>query len=66
MFESYKVDLDKPVVMTCGGAVVAPLVGVAGFIATGKMWPVYDVSLLVVMLRLVHNRTQSPTQLMHG
>ena len=50
MFESYKIDLDKPVVMTCGGAVVAPLVCVAGFLATEKIWPVYDVSHFVVML----------------
>ena len=58
MFESYKIDLDKPVVMTCGGAVVAPLICVAGFLATEKIWPVYDVSPIAVILRLVHNKIQ--------
>ena len=36
------VDLSKPAVMTCGGAVVAPLVALAAHLL-GKEIPVYDV-----------------------
>ena len=42
-FQSGGVDLSKPIVLTCGGAMVAPLVGFA-LSLTGLSVPVYDVS----------------------
>nr|QIA61825.1 thiosulfate/3-mercaptopyruvate sulfurtransferase [Halichondria panicea] len=42
VFESYKIDMDKPMVLTCGGAVVAPLVSFAASLVTGNIVPVYD------------------------
>ena len=42
-FESGGVDLTKPIVLTCGGAMVAPLVTFA-LSLIGSTAPVYDVS----------------------
>ena len=42
-FQSGGVDLSQPIVLTCGGAMVAPLVAFA-LSLTGLSAPVYDVS----------------------
>ena len=42
-FKKANVDLSKPVVITCGGAVVAPLVALCAHLL-GKEVAVYDVS----------------------
>ena len=44
VFEEAGVDLSKPAVLTCGGAMVAPLLYFATF-QLGKQLPVYDVSI---------------------
>lgn len=48
-FEKAGVDLSKPSVVMCGGAVVAPFIAFAAFFA-GHELPVYDVSVLVRVL----------------
>ncbi len=63
MFESYKIDMDKPMVLTCGGAVVAPLVSFAASLVTGNIVPVYDVSAFdmdALIFLSCDNRSNSP------
>ncbi len=50
MFETYQVDIDKPMVVTCGGAVVAPLMSFAASLVTGNIVPVYDVGDCVCLM----------------
>ena len=43
MFQGAGIDLSKPAVLTCGGAVVAPFVAFAASLVGAEI-PVYDVS----------------------
>ena len=49
-FQSGGVDLTKPVVLTCGGAMVAPLVTFA-LSLSGSTAPVYDVRTINIISR---------------
>ncbi len=55
VFESYKIDMDKPMVFSCGGGVVSPLVSFAASFVTGNLFPVYDVSAFDVDVLLIHS-----------
>ena len=44
VFESNGIDLNKPVVLMCGGGVVSPVVAFAAHLIDGNNLPVYDVS----------------------
>ena len=55
-FQSGGVDLSQPIVFTCGGAMVAPLVAFSLHL-TGLSAPVYDVSYELLLLFILHGHT---------